>query len=145
MKNFSAQPLQLLSIGLVLACVGMIANPADAARSGRKARRAVQIEGIAVPSQMRRVTESTPLIVPEGQVFVVTGLCRERTSPLAYRVDVKFDGQTVLKTSFSYAPEGSGGMVCDVPPGFVAPAGTLIEAFGSNNAGGVVLGYLAQG
>ena len=93
---------------------------------------------------MRRVTETNPLTVPPGKVFVITGVCREKTSPSEYRIDAIFDGETVLKTSFSYNLDGANGMICDVPPGLVAPSGTLVEVLGSKDAGGVLLGYLAS-
>jgi hypothetical protein len=142
MKKLQSQPLQALSVAAVLvAAFALFAPPSDA-RAARGSR-SLQIEGVALPSMTRRATELALLAVPDGHVFVVPGLARAATSPLAYRVDVRFDGETVLKTSFSYDPEGACGMVCTLPSGLVAESGALVEVAATMNAGGVLLGYLA--
>jgi len=146
-KPFLSTGLGLVGASMVAAILlGGIPFPALAARQSRIAFDAsgpVEIVGIPTPDQMLTIYEDTPFTVPPDSYFVVTGVGRSKTSPSAYRVDVLFDGQAMLKTSFSYDAYGAAGMLADVPPGLVAPAGVVVEALSSFNAGGVIFGYVA--
>jgi hypothetical protein len=87
LRRLQVQPFQAFSIAFVLVGIGLLAMPADAIAQ-RRMSRTLRIEGVPLASMMRRITETTRLTVPEGEVFVVMGLARHATSPLAYRIDV---------------------------------------------------------
>ena len=80
---------------------------------------------------MIRVVDGSPYTVPVGRVYVVSGV-GVNSGNNAQAFGIRFDNVTVL--------EGTVQGVLPVPPGLVAPAGTLITA-GSND---VILGYLGR-
>lgn len=107
------------------------AQPAIAA-----AAKHVTIAGIPPASQWRTIVELTPLTVPAGGIFVVTGVGGNQAGAL--NVPVLIDGVQVLEVRLVDA--SSGRSFVAVPPGVVAPAGSTV----STNAGGVVHGYVAR-
>ena len=106
----------------------------------------VQIEGIPTPQQMMRVQEGAAFDVPEGKLFVVTGL-GSYSAENDLRVAVRFGSQTVLAATISQASGAGGGpAVVSVPPGMVAGPEENVQATTLQGSGSfaVVLGYLAD-
>jgi hypothetical protein len=155
MKPITLHPLSVVA-GAGLLAIVLIASGALQVQAlvGSPARPLV-IAGIPTPAQMVRVSEDQPLIVPQGTVFVATGIAStaNNTDGGHKVIEVQFDGTTVLLGTLSRPAgvniSGSGPSIPQIPPGLVAPAGTTVgvkesSSTASNPAKAVLLGYLAN-
>ncbi|MEM7310741.1 MAG: hypothetical protein AAF682_28970 [Planctomycetota bacterium] len=110
----------------------------------------VQIDGIPTAQQMTRIVEGTPFPVPPGKLLVCTGLGSNvpGTNDELRDLFVAFDGEDVLSArtlqqSTYPSITGGGPSIASIPPGLVAPEGTVVEV--SDNVGtAILLGYLAD-
>ena len=101
-----------------------------------------RIAGIADPSEMMRVVQGQPFLVPPGKAFVVTGV-----GAIGYATsstNVLFDGVNVMLTvQVEFTSMTSQGRVVHVPPGLTAREGVTVEPQGWSGPG-VLLGYLTD-
>ena len=152
MKNSAPSYIPVLSgIGIVLLCLSLLGVTQNVSTFGRS----VRIEGIPAPSQMKRIVEGTPLTVPNDKLFVATGVGRESSgdgnpgSGNVMRFQVQFDNVDVF-WRFGIHQGMDGRTVGDlsIPPGLMAPGGTVVSIEAEDDLGGqhtgVLLGYLAD-
>ena len=99
---------------------------------------------------MMRVMGGTPFTVPQGKLFVVTGLGSTTTLSVLTElsVSVEFDGVPVVSALIIAGDgnnlTGGGPAIPSVPPGIVANEGTVVSVSMNFVDPGVVLGYLAD-
>jgi hypothetical protein len=103
------------------------------------------------PRDMVQIRQGTPYVVPAGKLFILTGLGNNSTCPYLFTLSV--NGQDEISAGVS-GTFGSGSAVAElssvahVPPGFTAPAGSMLSISGSCGGGqmnpGRAWGYLAN-
>jgi len=96
------------------------------------------VRGLPRPTEMMRIVKGTPLTVPAGKRFVVTGLGTTQSERTA---DIQIDGHLALRARL----DNTTGYVVPVPAGITATEGKTIEVLDNNPTGAaVLLGYLTD-
>jgi len=125
----------------VLIAAGAVQVPGRAVAIPTLAVGPVYVAGIPTPQQMMMVVEGQPFTIPAGKLFVVTGLGLANLVT-GFGANLRFDDKVILTYPWSSSTPPFG----DIPPGIVAPGGTVVSAEtttpGGTNAR--VLGYLVD-
>lgn len=107
----------------------------------------IKVKGIPAPEDMVRIIEGSPFVVPEGRVFVATGVGVDHEVAPG-RAEIRFDGVSVFYRQWRNIFGGANGFASEssVPPGLVAPPGTVVTVDNSLGATykAILLGYLAD-
>ncbi len=143
---------------LCLSIVSIMAPSANGQTTSIQWKRHIRVEGIPAPDEMVYLFKAPPTVpqppvnnfhtlpwtVPPGKVLVLTGITPFFASGVVTGA-INFNGTMVLMFTFS---DTNGSLGTDlfklIPPGVVAPAGTVIDLSTSGNPPIVILGYLAD-
>ncbi|HEX6885983.1 MAG TPA: hypothetical protein VF530_21595 [Planctomycetota bacterium] len=144
MKSETIHPVSAVAgaglLGLVLLAAAAAQTPVTLQQIPTGQSGQLRVAGIPTPQQMKRVVEGQPFTVPPGSLFVVTGLGQTQILT-GSSANLRFDGQVALTCVFSSGLPPLG----VVPPGLVAPGGTLISVeTPGGGATALVLGYLVD-
>ncbi|MEO0479568.1 MAG: hypothetical protein AAF196_08820 [Planctomycetota bacterium] len=150
--EFDPRSALLGAVAVVVALFGLSAmQPAIPASSGGLAvPQPLRVAGLPAGKDMLTVQQGSPLTVPDGRVFVATGIglsALSQSSDSEGLVSIVADGLTVLvvglgdsRSTGSLSTQQSAS-VFQLPQGLTAAAGSEISATTKNGAA-VLFGYL---
>ncbi len=118
----------------------------DQSNSREAERGRLFVEGIPAPRTMLRMPSTETLTVPQGRIFVATGILSDGTSPEQAFV-LRFNGQPVSLVDMDPAGPFATGMA-ELPIGVAAGPGTIVSLGGANSEelapGSTLLGYIGN-
>lgn len=104
----------------------------------------VEVAGVPTPQQMMRIVEGQPFVVPNGKIFVATGIGADQIL-FSGKFDLRIHSTIVAEAEL---PRGSvpSASILPVPPGIAAHAADTVDVVEPNATGvvGIALGYLAD-
>lgn len=139
MPKLTLHPLSVLAGAAIVGLVFLTSSQALTPVGGYR------IEYLPHPRDMVQIKEGVPYTVPAGKIFVLTALGGSGYGPRVLRVDGIEESLGGFYNSATYSGVVPGNSVVEVPIGFTARAGSIVDVGnGSTGGAGRAWGYLAS-